>query len=176
MNTRKIWILAIFFGLLMSLSFLFLTTLNQDRTEEAIESSEDEEEVNEMSTVLDHSLQIESGKRALSLEVSEIQAVSGFIQPGSYVDIISVITDGPAQLMLDQVKVLAVGKQTSKQEEEQQEPYSMVTLELTAAEATLLTLARENGVLTFILRNSEDQEPSSKEMMTKEQLTKGQMR
>lgn len=157
MSTKKIWILAILFGFIMSLLFLLLT-LNQEETnpvntnDVAEESPEEQETENE-------GLTVEAGKRAISISVDDVQSVAHAVIPGSIVDVVAVYEEGVAQILLEKIKVLAVGRSFRPPVEgEEAENYETVTLEVTAAEGATLALAKEYSYITLMLREKEDLE------------------
>lgn len=175
MNTKKIWIFAVLFGLLMSILF-FILTLEDDQGEVDPVPIEDEPivESNDLENGL---LDIQPGKRAMTIAVDDIQSVTGFIQPGSYVDVVSVLDDGVAQIILQKVRVLAVGtitENTEMEEENTMPAYDKVTLELDPNAGPLLSLARARGILTLMLRAQEDETETSPVTISLEQLTRGQ--
>lgn len=153
MNTRKIWILAIIFGLLMSILFIALTTQNggKDSSEQSEEIPTEEIQEDKPPNNL---LGLGKGKRAISIPIDEVRSVSGFIRPGSYVDIISIPDEGKSQILLENVKVLAVDTQIEAGEEENQDPYSTITFELEPSDGLILATANENGLITLMLRDT----------------------
>jgi pilus assembly protein CpaB len=183
MNTKKIWLLAFVFGSVMSFLFFIITT-NNGNTNQTVESipTSPEEEVGNLEqgdTGEMNILNVEPGMRAISIPVDEIQSVSGFIRPGSYVDIVSIlpvpITEGTtSQIIFDRVKVLAVGKTIIVDENDAQEPYQMITLEVSPAEGARLAFVDQVGTYTLMLRGDEDKEPSPDVSISLEQL-KGTM-
>lgn len=107
-------------------------------------------------------LLIEQGKRAMSVRVDKETGVSGFITPNSYVDVLATGTvgDGGAReqrskLILQNVKVMAIGKRI---EIEDNEPVEVptVTLLVTPEEAEKLTLATQQKPVQLALRHFED--------------------
>lgn len=175
-NTKKIWILAITFGFMTTVLFYMLTSTNGNIDQKASPPPpvEEEEETNHEG----NTLPIEAGKRAISLAVDDVQSVSGFVRPGSYVDVIAVLPVEEArqpQIILKNIEVLAVGKTINDEETETQEPYQMVTLEVTPSEGATLAVAKDVGVLTLMLRGNEEETTSSNVKISVEQLTKGTM-
>jgi Flp pilus assembly protein CpaB len=124
----------------------------------------------------DLSLQLEKGKRALTLAVNVESTVGYFVRPGSRVDLIGVFvipgeetatTADPrlamqARVLLENVKVLAVGSARDFPEYQRisSRGYATVTFELTPEEANLVTFAQQqtSSPLTMVLRRS-DEEP-----------------
>jgi len=160
----------------MSFSFLFLTSLNNEASSNETTSQEIEKEEEDVVETGSSLLKIEPGNRAITIPVDEIQSVSGFVEPNSYVDVISVLNNPvTSQILLQNVRVLAVGKTLEDTETETQEPYTMVTLELNPNDAMKLTLATQNGFITLMLRSADDQEAASNVSISLEQLSKGQM-
>ncbi|WP_428911922.1 Flp pilus assembly protein CpaB [Niallia sp. Krafla_26] len=178
MNTKKIWIIAIIFGALMSVIFFILTNNNGD-TNENIDPppSEEVKQPDQIEPKHEEILDITVGKRAMTIPVNEVQSVSGFVQPGSFVDVvvvqpIPIQENTNAQILIENVKVLAVGKtvlekevteetqETQETQENTQEPYQMVTLEVSPTDGANLALAKERGTVTLMLRGSEDEKTS----------------
>lgn len=182
MNNKRIWMLAIIFGLIMSLIFYFMTE-KEDTSQTAREQANDEsvsDETAENGETKQNGLQVEHGKRAISIPVDQIQSVSGFVQPGSYVDVISIIPDQTtgekvSQILLSHVKVLAVGQTVTPSETDTQEVYQMITFELTPEDGALLSLAKESGSLTLMMEGDTEEEVSPSVKITSQQLLKGKM-
>jgi pilus assembly protein CpaB len=151
MNTRKIWIFAIIFGLLMSILFIALTTQNgeKDSSEQSEELSTEEIQEDKPPNNL---LGLSKGKRAISIPIDEVRSVSGFIKPGSYVDIISIPDEGESHILLENVKVLAVDTRIEAGDEENHDPYSTITFELEPRDGLILATANEMGLITLMLR------------------------
>lgn len=168
MPTKKIWIFAILFGLIMSFLF-FMLTLNRDDTELTIPDEEAEEVIPKTESATEE-LAIETGKRAMTISVDEVQSVSAFVNPGSIVDIVSVYDDGTSQILLENVKVLAVGNRVGAPDEDNDEPYETVTLELTPKDGATLALAKEYAYITLMLRDGEDLEKTDGKNISLEQL------
>jgi pilus assembly protein CpaB len=104
-----------------------------------------------------------NGKRAISIAVDTPQGVSGFVKPGDYIDIISLIKPSDEEkkagqhdavtLFLQKVRVLGVGQASDNPK--QATPYSTVTLEVSPTEGLAISLAMKNG-LYLMLRNPND--------------------
>lgn len=111
---------------------------------------------------------IEPGTRAISVQVNEISGVSGFIQPGTRVDVIftRVFSNGDAATttILQNVKVLAYGRQLdtiarpeTANAQNAARP-TVATLLVTQDEAERLVLAGQRGRIQLVLRNALDEE------------------
>lgn len=107
-------------------------------------------------------VRLEAGKRAVSIEVDKVKGVSGLMQPGDRVDIISV---PPAKSMNDQpppaatilrgIRILAIGdslEYNSATPSPQEQQSTTVTLEVTPKQADLLAMADESTKLRLALR------------------------
>jgi pilus assembly protein CpaB len=110
---------------------------------------------------------IPEGYRAMTIKVDDIVGVSGFVMPGSYVDIVAVIlpmgqnaTSGPiSKIVLQNIKVLASGaKIDSPQDQRQPNEAKAVTVQVTPKQAEKLVLAANEGKLQLVMRNYGDQE------------------
>lgn len=119
----------------------------------------------------DFSGTLKVGKRAMTINVDEINSVSHMVEPGNLVDLMLVITaegTGSASQavvpFLEQIKVLATGQKVTHDDpaseasaEGRRTSYSTFTLEVTPTQAARLTLAGELGKIRAVLRNENDQ-------------------
>src|SRR2546427_2615044 len=106
---------------------------------------------------------IEPGMRAVSVQVNEISGVSGFIQPGTRVDVLFTRTfsngDAATITILQNVKVLAYGRQldpSAKVEQRDTNRPTVATLLATQEEAQKVVLAQQRGRIQLVLRNGLD--------------------
>ncbi|HEX3252533.1 MAG TPA: Flp pilus assembly protein CpaB [Pyrinomonadaceae bacterium] len=110
---------------------------------------------------------IPEGYRAMTVAVNDVVGVSGFIMPGTLVDIVVVITPpkGSGQeemiskIVLQNIKVLASGQNIDKpkNDREVERAIKAVTLQVTPEQAEKLALASSEGKLQLVMRNSVDQ-------------------
>lgn len=127
---------------------------------------------------------IPEGYRAMTVKVDDVVGVSGFVMPGSYVDVVAVIVpvaqSGTPQspiskIVLQNIKVLASGpKIDSPQDQRQPSEVKAVTLQVTPAEAEKLVLASNEGKLQLVMRNYTDQEDSRTTGADKASLLSGE--
>ena len=120
---------------------------------------------------------IREGYRAVSIEVNFVESVSNLVQPENYVDIIfsEIIKEGGknqvnTSLILENVRVLAVGKSLKESDEGnkdskdskgssvtkaqgQESLYTAVTVELKPEDAVKIINADERGNVKFILKS-----------------------
>lgn len=117
------------------------------------------------------------GKRAISMQIENIEALSGMVKPGDYVDIIALLpipvqteeekttTQVAVVPLFQNVLVLAVGREIGAEpqtkryaegEEQQQQTVNSVTVALGVQEASLLTFVSEQGKLRLVLRSPSD--------------------
>ena len=126
---------------------------------------------------------IPEGHRAVTVKVDDVVGVSGFVMPGSYVDVVSVITpagqDGQTQgpiskIVLQRIKVLASGPKIDSPEDQRQ-PTSVkaVTLMVTPEQAEKLVLAANEGKLQLVMRNYSDDEDTTTTGADKNKLLRG---
>lgn len=106
---------------------------------------------------------IEPGMRAVSVQVNEISGVSGFIQPGTRVDVLftRMFSNGDAatNTVLQNIKVIAYGKQLepqSKVDVRDTSKTTVATLLVTQQQAEKLALAIQRGRIQLVLRNPLD--------------------
>jgi pilus assembly protein CpaB len=110
---------------------------------------------------------IPEGFRAMTVKVDEVVGVSGFIMPGTLVDIV-VVTQPPkasgqeemvSKIVLQNIKVLASGQNIDKPKNDRdvERAVRAVTLQVTPEQAEKLALASSEGRLQLVMRNSVDQ-------------------
>jgi pilus assembly protein CpaB len=110
---------------------------------------------------------IPEGFRAMTVKVDDVVGVSGFIMPGTLVDIV-VVTAPPkttgqeemvSKIVLQNIKVLASGQNIDKPKNDREVERSVkaVTLQVTPEQAEKLALASSEGKLQLVMRNSVDQ-------------------
>src|SRR5213594_2359460 len=106
---------------------------------------------------------IEPGMRAVSVQVNEISGVSGFIQPGTRVDVLFTRTfsngDAATITILQNVKVIAYGRQldpSAKVDQRDTNRPTVATLLVTQEEAQKVVLAQQRGRIQLVLRNGLD--------------------
>lgn len=127
---------------------------------------------------------IPEGYRAMTVAVNEVVGVSGFIMPGTLVDIVVVITppqgsgqDGMiSKIVLQNIKVLASGQNIDKPQNGRETERSIraVTLQVTPEQAEKLALASSEGRLQLVMRNSVDQADEQTAGANKKSLLSGE--
>jgi pilus assembly protein CpaB len=120
----------------------------------------------------------------MTVKVDDIVGVSGFVMPGSYVDVIAVIvpvnqtsaSQGPiSKTVLQNIKVLASGaKIDSPDNQRVPSDAKAVTLQVTPEQAEKLVLAANEGKLQLVMRNYGDQEDSQTKGANKASLLSGE--
>ena len=127
---------------------------------------------------------IPEGYRAVTVKVDDVVGISGFVMPGSYVDVVAVVTpqsqegvqsQGPiSKIVLQHIKVLASGPKIDSPEN-QREPTSVkaVTLMVTPEQAEKLVLAANEGKLQLVMRNYADEENADTTGASKNTLLRG---
>lgn len=121
---------------------------------------------------------IPEGKRALTLPVDNISSVSGFLMPGDNIDLIMNYTQNGVKYtrpLLENLKVLATDsfletKQTELGATANNGRISTITVAVTAEDAKRLIFARDNGQITAVLRNPNDNEALADRYMTMSRL------
>ena len=124
---------------------------------------------------------IPEGYRAMTVKVDDVVGVSGFIMPGSFVDVVAIITpvgaaSGPiSKIVLQNIKVLASGaKIDSPENQRQPSDVKAVTLQVTPDQAEMLVLAANEGKLQLVMRNYSDQEDTQTKGANKSTLLSGE--
>jgi pilus assembly protein CpaB len=109
---------------------------------------------------------IPEGYRAMTVKVDDVVGISGFIMPGTLVDVVVVIDpaekagmqDPISKIVLQNIKVLANGQNIDKPEDQREaNSVKAVTLLVTPEQAEKLALASSEGKLQLVMRNSIDQ-------------------
>ncbi len=109
---------------------------------------------------------IPEGYRAMTVKVDDAAGISGFIMPGSLVDVVVTIDpregsghqDPVSKIVLQNIKVLANGQNIDKPENEREaNTVKAVTLQVTPEQAEKLALAATEGKLQLVMRNQVDQ-------------------
>src|SRR5688572_17206452 len=109
---------------------------------------------------------IPDGYRAMTVKVDDVVGVSGFIMPGTLVDIVVTINppdnsarrEKVSKIVLQNIKVLASGQNIDKPRNEKEvERVKAVTLQVTPEQAEKLALASSEGRLQLVMRNAVDQ-------------------
>jgi pilus assembly protein CpaB len=126
---------------------------------------------------------IPEGYRAMTVKVDDVVGVSGFIMPGSFVDVVAIIvppsqtgaTSGPiSKIVLQNIKVLASGaKIDSPENQRQPSEVKAVTLQVTPEQAEKLVLAANEGKLQLVMRNYPNQEDTKTGGANKSTLLSG---
>jgi len=103
------------------------------------------------------------GKRAISVKGDKVLGISGFIKPGNRVDVLVTMKHGRSKkeitkIVLENVLVLATGKEIQENDKGNPSPVDVYTMEVTPEEGEKLTLAASKGKLQFALRNVTDAE------------------
>jgi len=104
---------------------------------------------------------IPPGMRAVSVRVNDTTSVSGFVQPGTRVDVL--LTGNPqgsneqqTTTVLENVAVIATGQKLERNQAGEAQNAPVVTLLLSPDDAQRLTLASSQGHIQLVLRNPLD--------------------
>jgi pilus assembly protein CpaB len=109
---------------------------------------------------------IPEGYRAMTVKVDDAAGISGFIMPGTLVDVVVTLDpregsghqDPIAKIVLQNIKVLASGQNIDKPENEREaNSVKAVTLQVTPEQAEKLALASTEGRLQLVMRSQIDQ-------------------
>ena len=109
---------------------------------------------------------IPEGYRAMTVKVDDVVGISGFVMPGTLVDVVVVIDpaekagmqDPISKIVLQNIKVLANGQNIDKPADQREaNSVKAVTLLVTPEQAEKIALASSEGKLQLVMRNSIDQ-------------------
>ena len=114
---------------------------------------------------------IKSGKRAIAVKGDKVIGISGFINPGSRVDVLVTVKDPvkkekKTKTILENIPVLATGTQIQENEKGEPAPVDVYTLEVNLEEAEKLALAASEGKLQLALRGVTDSDEVHTQGMT----------
>ena len=108
---------------------------------------------------------IPEGLRAVSIRVNAVSGISGFVSPGTKVDVIAVMNSAPSRggssafTLLEDLEVLAIAQDMDTPANEPT-VVKTITLLVTPAQAERLALAANGGSLQLALRGYTDQHPA----------------
>ncbi|WP_316571646.1 Flp pilus assembly protein CpaB [Neobacillus sp. YIM B06451] len=184
MKSKKLWIWSLIFGLVAtSFLYMFINSRSnvqtsappttkpvsikaEDNAEKTIETktastktaaaAEKNKEDNEL-------LPLSDGKRAMTIQVTDVQGVAGFIKPDSHVDVVAklIVPEDAKEgqhdagtLILQNVRVLAVGH--AADDEEARKKYQMVTLEVNPREGLTLGFSTKYELYLMLRKEGDD--------------------
>lgn len=120
------------------------------------------------------SYEVPEGKRAVSINVNEAQAVANFLRPGDFVDVLATFDSfevdaggikttyqKSTRIILQNVLVLGIGQLMEIPENTKPELPKTITLAVTAEEAEKLVYSEESGILRLALRRAGDHAAAS---------------
>ncbi|MGJ7919179.1 Flp pilus assembly protein CpaB [Neobacillus sp. LXY-4] len=171
MNTKKIWIMSLIFGVLMAfVAYIAIFSGKAEKTASDGEIKKSEEVQNAQTakakeTVTENPMEkVSEGKRAISLKTLPEAGISGYIERNAHVDVVAYETTvdentkkkfKSSVLVLQNIKVLAIGKSSDTGQEALD--YQTVTLEVTPDQGLMLSLAsKDKDGFYFMLRNTKD--------------------
>jgi len=104
---------------------------------------------------------IPTGMRAVSVRVNDVVSVTGFVQPGTRVDILMTGNPGSSSerqttTVLENVAVIAVGKSLERNPSGEQQSAPVITLLVSPDDGQKLALAGQEGRIQLALRNPLD--------------------
>lgn len=137
---------------------------------------------------LDFSDTLEQKRRAMTIQVDEINSFSGLLRPGNRIDLMvnmAATQGGSKQVspVLENVEVLSTGRQTAKDYEEKvrllrggvgaqpEQNFTNVTINVTPREGALLAIAQDKGDIIALLRNRKDDSGSGFAQVNDDNIT-----
>ncbi|OUS31239.1 Flp pilus assembly protein CpaB [Gammaproteobacteria bacterium 45_16_T64] len=103
---------------------------------------------------------LEDGERAITIPVDTLDTMSGFLNPGDRVDLYITLKDGERDRtvpLVENVRVLATGKDIDDGISEGQKKYNEITIGVTPLDATRVIHGQIVGDLAVLLRKSQDE-------------------
>ena len=106
---------------------------------------------------------LSENSRAMAIRVDEASSIGGFANPGNHVDVVAVLSPGSgakqvSKVIAQDLKILANNQNTQEISGAAIKLGGTVTLEVTQAQAAVLTLAMREGNLHLIGRNPGNRE------------------
>jgi pilus assembly protein CpaB len=107
-------------------------------------------------------VKITPGKRAASVRVDDVGGLSGLIQPNSRVDVLVTLRDDEhkgqqvAKTFMSNMRVLSVGTESSRTQDNRPIQAASIALEVTPEEAERLLIAQSEGRIQLVLRGYGD--------------------
>ena len=126
---------------------------------------------------------IPEGYRAMTVKVDEVVGVSGFLNPGTLVDVVVTMAPGESsgskdtisKIVLQNIKVLASGQNIDRPKDDREaSAVRSVTLQVSPEQAEKLALASSEGRLQLVMRNSVDQDDQQTPGANKRSLLTGE--
>ncbi|MBM7661635.1 pilus assembly protein CpaB [Bacillus mesophilus] len=208
MSIKKIWTFAIVFGMIATGIFYF-TYLSKGTTQQVTSDQEQNESVEEAGQEGANESAVEpeaevlsteddkdapnfmippgKGKRGISIEVNVVNGVSGFLKPGAFVDLVSIMEPpteetekknpnqhAAATLLLQNVKVLAIGHAADTKEEAAR--YALVTLEVNPTQGLALGFATRDTLYLMLRGEGDDMVQKEKTHIHEDALHEGVFR
>jgi pilus assembly protein CpaB len=106
------------------------------------------------------SARVESGRRAITVPVDEINSISGLLEPGDLIDLMVTVDQKGKKVtapLMQSVQVLATGQRAVDDPKSgERRVYSTVTLDTDPKQAQNIIVARDAGKITALLRNPQD--------------------
>ncbi len=103
---------------------------------------------------------IAEGMRAVSVKVDEVVGVSGFVLPGTRVDVLLTMNassgEPTTEVLLQKVRTLAAGQSVQRDRDGKPRTVPVITLLVTPEQAETLALASNQGRIQLALRNALD--------------------
>ncbi len=117
---------------------------------------------------------IEKGQRAITIPVDSLDTISGFLNPGDFVDLYITLKDGERDRtvpLVENVKVLATGTDIDDGiKENSNKPVTEITLGVTPLNATKIIHGQTVGDIAVVLRRPEDQDSTFEDYVTIDNL------
>lgn len=126
---------------------------------------------------------IPEGYRAMTVKVDDVVGISGFVQPGTLVDVVVVINpvdkagtqDPISKIVLQNIKVLANGQNIDQPKNDRESSsVKAITLQVTPEQTEKLALAASEGKLQLVMRNAIDQDDAQTKGVNKHDLLSGE--
>lgn len=106
------------------------------------------------------SAHVESGRRAMTVAVDEINSISGMLEPGDLIDLMLTVDQKGKKVtvpFMQGVHVMATGtRAVDDPKTGERKTYSTVTLDADPTQARNIIVARDAGRITALLRNPQD--------------------
>lgn len=118
---------------------------------------------------------IPDGMRAVAVVTNEVNNVSGFLFPGSHVDVLVTFhaetgNEPMTSTVLQNIEVLSTGERLQPDPSGKPQNVKVVTLLMSPDDAQKMSLASNEGTVQFVLRNGGDQAQPQQHSIQKREL------
>jgi len=117
---------------------------------------------------------LKEGQRAITIPVDTLSTLSGFLNPGDWIDLYITLKDGERDRtvpLVEKIQVLATGKKIDDGvPDRKKKKFNEITIGVTPVDATRIIHAQTVGDLAVLLRRPEDERSTMEDYVTIDNL------